>query len=70
MIELKRLSWRNFLSYGNKITEYEFSKGITRVIGENGKGKCLESSTLINVEIEDPVIKEKFLNFINKNKRC
>lgn len=39
MIQFKSISFRNFLSYGNTLTTYDFTPGITRIRGENGAGK-------------------------------
>lgn len=45
MIELQSVTWKNFLSYGNKPTTYTFERGISRLAGPNGVGK----STLVDV---------------------
>jgi len=40
MIEFKKIEFKNFLSYGNTPTTWEFAPGsITRIAGENGAGK-------------------------------
>lgn len=40
MIIFEKMTYKNFLSYGNTITEWNFEPGsITRVTGENGAGK-------------------------------
>jgi DNA repair exonuclease SbcCD ATPase subunit len=39
VINFERLEIRNFISYGDVPTIYEFKNGITTVIGENGIGK-------------------------------
>jgi len=44
MIKLKKLKFRNVLSYGNVWTEYNFKQGVTRISGKNGMGK----STIID----------------------
>jgi DNA repair exonuclease SbcCD ATPase subunit len=47
MIEFKKTEFKNFLSYGNTPTIWEFSPGnITRISGENGSGK---SSCVVDV---------------------
>jgi len=46
MIELKTLSFRNFLSYGNQFTEYNFKTGLTRISGKNGHGKSTINDAL------------------------
>lgn len=39
MIHFDRIEFKNFLSYGNTVSTYNFEKGITRIRGENGAGK-------------------------------
>lgn len=39
MIEFQTIKIRNFLSYGNVWTEFDFSKGLHRLTGQNGHGK-------------------------------
>jgi len=47
MIEFEKIEFRNFLSYGNTPTTWEFAPGvITRIAGENGAGK---SSCVVDV---------------------
>jgi len=59
--------WKNFLSYGNKWQEIEFLPGINFVLGSNketnhsnGSGKCVISSTLINIKCSEEI--EKILS--------
>lgn len=55
---------KNFLSYGNNITEFKLDDSQVSVItGENGKGKCLDKTTEIHVKFENDRTREKFLNF-------
>jgi len=39
MLKFNKLKFKNFLSYGNSWTEFEFEKGISRITADNGKGK-------------------------------
>lgn len=39
MVKLKKISFKNFISYGNQATEYNFETGVSRISGINGKGK-------------------------------
>ncbi|MCP4762915.1 MAG: hypothetical protein GY870_14140 [archaeon] len=67
MTQLKTVSWQNYNSYGNKVTTYSFkNKCVTKVSGNNGCGKCVFSSTLINIDVKDEVLKKKFLTFIRE----
>jgi len=50
MILFKKLRYQNLLSTGNQFTELEFTKSkSTLVVGQNGAGKCVEKTTLINL---------------------
>lgn len=39
MIKIESIKFKNFLSYGNSFTEFNFEDGVTRIYGENGNGK-------------------------------
>ena len=39
MINFKMIKAKNFLSYGNSLTTFNFEKGVHRIIGVNGSGK-------------------------------
>ena len=70
MIRAKSLTWRNLLLYGNKPTTYEFSKGISRVAGENGVGKSAIVEALWFALFGKPYRKIKLDQLINSvNKR-
>lgn len=45
MIIFKTIEWKNFLSYGNNTTKFNFETGIIKIDGVNGTGK----STLVEV---------------------
>lgn len=63
----KRCSARNFLSVGNAIMEYELdSSSHTLLVGSNGFGKCCHSTTLIDININDPEIMEKFNKYLSQ----
>ncbi len=69
MIIFESVKWKNFLSYGNYWTEVKFTDAPTTLIsGKNGCGKCVRKLTEIEISIEDPVIKQKFEEFL-KNKQ-
>ncbi len=70
-MRIVEVSWKNFNSYGNSVSRVDFEKDsgdLYLLIGGNGNGKCLSPDTLIEIDIEDPIIKEEFLSFL-KNKR-
>ena len=66
----EEIEWRNIKSYGNKLQRIDFSDtgGLIMTIGLNGSGKCLSKKTKCKVDIDDPVVKRKFLEFL-KNKK-
>ena len=39
MIKYHSIKFKNFLSYGNSITEFDFETGVTRLSGKTGEGK-------------------------------
>lgn len=57
-LKFKSLKLRNFLSFGNSLTEIDLTyPGSTLIQGENidansnnGAGKCLQANTLINIK--------------------
>ena len=66
-MKILELSFKNFSSYGNKIQKIDFDPTKSELylcLGQNGSGKCLDPDTLIEVNIEDEIIKEKFLFFL------
>lgn len=70
-IELKCVEWKNFFSYGNILQRLDFQKGVNLITGRdtgsgrsNGAGKCVISSTMIEIDIPDN-IKEDFLSFLS-----
>ena len=56
----QKLEFRNFLSYGNKITEIVFgASGIVSITGENGNGKSVFEDALSMVLYGKPYRKIK-----------
>ena len=49
MIKFERLEFRNFLSYGNVPTVYNFNNGITHIQGKSGNGKSVLTDALCYV---------------------
>jgi len=47
-MKIKKLQWRNFSSYGNRIQELNFSDtpGLYQIVGENGAGKTTISQAI------------------------
>lgn len=70
-MRLSEFSYKNILSYGNKLQTFKFddTSGLILVSGENGSGKCLIKDTLIDVEIDDPILKDKFIEFLKEHRK-
>ena len=68
-MKLLELSYKNILSYGNLLQTFTFTDEpqLILVEGENGAGKCLSKDTIIEIKIDDPILREKFIAFM-KNK--
>lgn len=50
MIHFKKLSIKNFLSFGNIPSVIELDKvSKTAIFGTNGFGKCLDKNTLVTI---------------------
>lgn len=66
MIIFHKARFKNILSYGNIFTEIQLDRTATTLIsGKNGSGKCLDKSTEIEIEIDDPEIKALYERFIS-----
>lgn len=73
MIKFKTLSAKNILSIGNDPVEVQFKQGLNIIFGvnkdknrSNGSGKCVRGSTSVDIHIDDPEIRDKFIKFTNK----
>lgn len=70
MLLFKKIRWMNLLSTGNQFTEVLLNKSkSTLILGSNGSGKCVRGSTEIDVEIEDPLTKDLFEEFLKNSKK-
>ena len=69
-MKIRSIEFKNFASYGNRVQKIDFEDigNLYLVLGSNGAGKCLAKDTSINVSIDDPVLRNQFLEFI-KNKK-
>ena len=70
-MRFKKIKWKNLLSYGNKIQEYEFSEKpeLVLVEGENGSGKSsIKEALTVSAYGRSAIRKMKDLpNWINKS---
>ena len=64
-IIFESLKFKNVLSYGNKVTEYNFKEGIDLVMGTNGKGKSVIADALNYCLYGKPFRKIKVEHLIN-----
>jgi len=61
LIIFERVIYKNFLSTGNTPIEIHLNKSPTTCItGKNGCGKCLDGSTVIDIDISDEDTLQKF----------
>jgi len=69
-MKLLEFSYKNILSYGNLLQTFKFKDEAQLILveGENGSGKCLSKDTIIEIKIDDPIVREKFIAFM-KNKQ-
>lgn len=70
-IQFKKISFKNFLSYGNAITTFEFDKhiGTTLITGENGTGKTTIVNAILFALFNNTLSKmskDDLINNINK----
>jgi len=62
-MQILKLRWKNFNSYGNKWNEIDLStsdSGFYVITGSNGAGKCVSKNTEIDVEFASDELKKKF----------
>jgi hypothetical protein len=64
-IEFQDITFKNFLSYGNKPTSFDFRGGMNLITGTNGQGKCLDKKTEINIKMSKEIY-ELYINTIRK----
>lgn len=70
-MKFKKIKWKNLLSYGNKIQEYEFSESPELILieGENGSGKSsIKEALTVSAYGKSAIRKMKDIpNWINKS---
>lgn len=67
MIIFKKLKYQNFLSAGTNPIEIQFDNVFTTlIVGENGAGKCLHRSTVVDIQCDDLETKKKLEIFLKK----
>ena len=60
-----KIQFKNINSYGNHWTRIDLDQGDSvAIIGKNGGGKCLDPSTKIDIQIDDPEILKQFESFM------
>ena len=64
-INFQTIKFKNVLSYGNKLVQYDFMLGIDLVMGNNGKGKSTMQEALTYCLYGRPFRKIKLGNLIN-----
>lgn len=73
-VYFKSLKIKNFLSVGDTEVKIDFKRGVNIITGDNkdkperrnGCGKCVDPSTEIDINIEDPTVLAMFKKFTQK----
>lgn len=65
MLDFKRVRFKNFLSYGNNWTEFEFNPGINRIAAANAQGKSSMTEAVYFALFGKPYRKINLANLIN-----
>jgi hypothetical protein len=69
-MKLKNIEWSNIKSFGNAYQKLEFSDegGLYLILGKNGYGKCISGETKLQINIDDKIVRQKFLEFLSSRK--
>jgi len=64
---INSISIRNFKSYGNNLQKLDFTKGGSLILltAPNGNGKCVHESTSIDIDINDIILSNELINFLD-----
>ena len=69
MIRFKKIRYKNFLSVGENAVEINLDTGgKTLIVGKNGHGKCLRSSTAVDIKFKSSDAERLFKKFIREKK--
>lgn len=69
-ILFESIRWKNFLSTGNSFSELSLNQSpTTLIIGNNGSGKCVHRSTLVDISFSDKKSERQFKNFLKKKEK-
>lgn len=66
---IKSISIKNFKSFGNNVQKVTFKTNEGELIlltGDNGAGKCVHKSTIIDIDIDDITLTTEFINYLDK----
>ena len=66
-MHIKDITLKNFLSYGEQPVTIQFDRHNTNMLtAKNGVGKCVEKSTLVDIDFVDEETRRKFIEFVDK----
>lgn len=69
MLHIKNISMKNFLSYGEIPVKIDFDRtNMTVISAKNGNGKCVDKNTKIDIKIDDPLVRQKFIEMVTEMK--
>ena len=66
---ISEIGIRGFKSFGNneQVLKLNTEKGeLILLVGQNGAGKCVNKSTIIDIEIDDLVLTNELISFLDK----
>lgn len=66
---ISEIGIRGFKSFGNneQVVKLNTEKGeLILLVGNNGNGKCVEEKTSIDIDIEDLVLNDTLINFLEE----
>ena len=69
---IKEIGIRGFKSFGNNEQKLELNteKGeLILLVGENGAGKCVQKKTLIDIDIDDLVVTDELMKYLDETER-
>lgn len=72
-IKFHTLRYKNILSIGNSFIELELDKNRTTLVSaKNGSGKCLDKTTVIDIDFKNEEVRNKFIQMKINNSlyRC
>lgn len=69
-LQLEKVRWKNFLSYGEPWSEMEFTRNrMTLLTGLNGNGKCINKNSVVTVNAHNKHVMQEFTEYVTQKKQ-